>query len=448
MANGESFTLYIRGTVSVAQCTAVSNIATVSSDVRDDDLADNIYTVSTDILDQIAPMISSCPVARNIAGCNTAAITNPPYSAVLASSSYSEFSNATNQGVVSDNCSVGNVFYIDVASGSCPITVIRTWTVSDASGNMVECEQQIIVVDNIAPSASAPALINGIQCIANVPSPDPLVVTDENDNCGGVVTVSWLSDANNGGSGCPSSPYIVNRIYRVTDQCGNYTDVTQNIIVTDNTPPIITGTIPASSVIGCTTADAPGAVSTIAALESLGITINDNCTPKTNLLLSSSSTSSGICPLVVTRTYIITDLCGNSTNCVHIITINPPVVAFLCPSSVIEPACQSQDAINTAFSFWLATASASGGCNGVLTSNPMSPVAPSACGGSTTITWTYTNSCAPSGITCSATFTVTADMAPVISCPYTLPQVVDANSGTSYVNIGTDWDATATDDCG
>ncbi|MEN8226143.1 MAG: hypothetical protein ABFS05_12370, partial [Bacteroidota bacterium] len=83
-----------------------------------------------------------------------------------------------------------------------------------------------------------------------------------------------------------------------------------------------------------------------------------------------------------------------------------------------EAACQTQDAINTAFALWLAEASFSGDCNPVMTTDPVNPVAPDACGGSTTVTWTVTNDCGDAE-TCSATFTVTAPDDIVLTCPTT-----------------------------
>ncbi|MBK9016247.1 MAG: hypothetical protein IPM82_20475 [Saprospiraceae bacterium] len=46
--------------------------------------------------------------------------------------------------------------------------------------------------------------------------------------------------------------------------------------------------------------------------------------------------------------------------------------------------------------------------------------APSFCGGSTTVTFTYTSTCAPLTTTCEATFTVTAAPAPQLTCPIDL----------------------------
>lgn len=85
-------------------------------------------------------------------------------------------------------------------------------------------------------------------------------------------------------------------------------------------------------------------------------------------------------------------------------------VNLICPTNMTTAACQTQEAVNSAFSAWLASARASGGCNGVLRNN--NPVAPSACGGTTTVTFTYTSDCDPVTTTCEATFTVPA--APVV----------------------------------
>ncbi|HRK82930.1 MAG TPA: DUF11 domain-containing protein [Saprospiraceae bacterium] len=81
-------------------------------------------------------------------------------------------------------------------------------------------------------------------------------------------------------------------------------------------------------------------------------------------------------------------------------------VVFNCPANQTEATGQTQAQINAAFATWLATASASGGCNGALSNNNTG--APPASGGTTTVTFTYTSTCAPLTTTCQATFTVGA----------------------------------------
>ena len=83
------------------------------------------------------------------------------------------------------------------------------------------------------------------------------------------------------------------------------------------------------------------------------------------------------------------------------------LVSLTCAVNKTEGPCQTQTAINTSYASWLATVTASG-CNGVLTNN--STGAPSASGGSSTVTFTYSQTGCSSQVsttTCTATFTVT-----------------------------------------
>jgi len=72
-------------------------------------------------------------------------------------------------------------------------------------------------------------------------------------------------------------PQIVTRTYQIADICGNTSTCTQTITVDDNEVPLISGTIPNSTIEGCELEDAP-AVQNLAELEALGLNISDNCT--------------------------------------------------------------------------------------------------------------------------------------------------------------------------
>lgn len=116
-----------------------------------------------------------------------------------------------------------------------------------------------------------------------------------------------------------------------------------------------------------------------------------------------------------------------------------------CAQNKTEASCQTQAAINASYQAWLNSVTASG-CNGTLTNN--STGAPSACGGSKTVTWTYTQTGCPNQAqttTCTATFTVIADNTkPVFtSCPS------GANLGCNPSGtIPPAGNVTATDNCG
>lgn len=129
-----------------------------------------------------------------------------------------------------DNCDgTGSVAGVDVSDGnSCPETIIRTWTYTDACGNVATETQTIIINDITPPTASN---IASVQLVV-LPAADPSVVTDESDNCTANPVVAWVGDVSDGGF-CPE---IVTRTYSITDDCGNESFVTQEFIVGDPIP--------------------------------------------------------------------------------------------------------------------------------------------------------------------------------------------------------------------
>ncbi|MGI6305894.1 MAG: hypothetical protein ACOXZQ_08500 [Bacteroidales bacterium] len=88
---------------------------------------------------------------------------------------------------------------------------------------------------------------------------------------------------------------------------------------------------------GCTSeVDAPAAVATVSALESLGVLISDNCTPDSLLIVTSSDSHSGSCPVVVTRTYRVTDACGNYSEVTQTIYVADTTASLSSPASFLS----------------------------------------------------------------------------------------------------------------
>ncbi len=127
----------------------------------------------------------------------------------------------------------------------------------------------------------------------------------------------------------------------------------------------------------------------------------------------------------VTWTYTVASCgqqsgCGanNSLTCTKRFTVTPTAaVVFNCGQNVTIPACSTQTQVNTAWNAFLASTTASGGCNGIFSRT--NATTPSSCGGSVDVTWTYTTAgCGgqPSTQTCTRTFTVAAP-APVVLTP-------------------------------
>ncbi|WP_444542655.1 HYR-like domain-containing protein, partial [Flavobacterium palustre] len=170
-------------------------------------------------------------------------------------------------------------------------TIIRTYRINDGNGNTTDVTQNIIIDDTTPPTASNPATIT-VQCLSAVPAPDVLVVTDEADNCT-TPTVTFVSQTAN--------PLVndgtIIRTYRINDGNGNTIDVTQNIIIDDNTPP--TASNPTAITVQC--------LSAVPAPDVLVVTDEaDNCTTPTVTFVSQTAN-----PLVndgtITRTYRVDD---------------------------------------------------------------------------------------------------------------------------------------------
>ena len=140
--------------------------------------------------------------------------------------------------VTGDNCEVATVVndYNNTsdASGHYPVgTTTINWTVTDIHGNVNTTTQLVIVTDNQAPVITAPADVtvnadNGTCAATNVNLGTPIT----GDNCS---IASVTNDA--------TEPFSVGTTvvtWTVTDVNGNVSTATQNVIVIDNQPPIIT----------------------------------------------------------------------------------------------------------------------------------------------------------------------------------------------------------------
>ncbi|MFH6990614.1 gliding motility-associated C-terminal domain-containing protein, partial [Flavobacterium collinsii] len=135
----------------------------------------------------------------------------------------------------SDNCNANvPVVYTETKNSienecSTNYTLTRTWTSSDCSGNTTSYTQLITVRDTTPPTGTIPANVT-LQNIADIPVANTGAVTNTADNCSQTVTVT-VSDSNNGGTGCGSSPYILTRTYTLSDCAGNKTILVQTITV-------------------------------------------------------------------------------------------------------------------------------------------------------------------------------------------------------------------------
>jgi PKD-like domain/Domain of unknown function (DUF5011)/Secretion system C-terminal sorting domain/HYR domain len=223
--------------------------------------------------------------------------------------------------------------------------------------------------------------------------------------------------------------YILHRTWTATDNCGNSTSATQNITVSDTNGPIIT--CPANASVDCTADNSSAATGTA--------TATDDCSGVASMTQSDAITA-GNCAgnYTISRTWIATDSCGNSSSCVQTITVtdtHAPVIS--CPADASVDCSADNTSAATG------TATATDDCSGVASITQSDAIAPGNCAGNYVITrtWTATDSCGNSS-SCVQTITVTDTHAPVIACPAAAS--VDCSADNTSAATGT---ATAMDDC-
>jgi len=205
-----------------------------------------------------------------------------------------------------DNCSIATVTFTETKgnSGGCGSAIVRTWTATDACGNKAIHTQTITVEDHIAPvfTGTLPGNIT-VNC-DQVPAAATVTASD---NCGSPEVL--FNEVKTAGS-C-ANEYILTRTWTATDICGNAITHTQIIRVEDKTPPVFVGTLPRDIKVGC---DAIPAAPVL--------TATDNCGSAT--VVFSEVRTVGTCEengFIITRTWIATDACGNTTIHQQVITV-------------------------------------------------------------------------------------------------------------------------------
>ncbi len=204
--------------------------------------------------------------------------------------------------VFTDNCSeeVSVEFSSALTDDSvCGYTRVNTWTATDACGNEASVSQTIVVRDATAPVfTSTPENIT-VECNA-IPTP---TMPDATDNCDNVVEVTIAQ-----GMDASECPYNITRTWTATDDCGNTTEHEQVITVVDTTAPVLSG-VPVDAQVECT-----------AIPEVATVTATDNCDFILDVEYAETVANDG-CIIIITRTWSVTDKCGNLGEGIQVITV-------------------------------------------------------------------------------------------------------------------------------
>lgn len=358
------------------------------------------YATGTQIItvNDVVPPLIVCP--PDISGLQCSSDVPAPYA------NLSQFIAAGGQA--SDNCGGGAVVITlineSIVPGNCAnqYVLTRTYQAMDVCGNTSSAVQQITVFDNTPPQITVPGPLT-VSCAEEVPTADiNQVITS--DNCSGNVTVTVAQDVIS--DVVCANKYIINRTYTATDECGNAASGTQTITVNDVTPPVIV--VPADLNLVCAS-DVPAADINL-------VSATDNCIGDVTITFVGDEIVNQQCAnqYVIHRTYKATDVCGNFSTGVQVITVNdnvPPVIT--CPNDLLFSCAADVPAPNTSL------VQATDNCEGEVTITFVSDeIVQQTCANQFELHRTYmaTDVCGNSS-TCTQIISVADLIPPTIECP-------------------------------
>ena len=298
-------------------------------------------TATVTVLDTISPTVS-CPV--------NVVVNNDPG---VCSAASVALGNVT----TGDNCSpltVMNTSMINYPSGVTNVI----WTVTDIGGNSNQCVQTVTVIDTEAPVPDLATLADVTAECEVTALTDPTAT----DLCGAVITThdAILPITSLGTT-------VVTWTY--TDESGNASTQTQNIVITDITAPVadiatladVTAECEATALIAPTATDNCGGIVTVS---------NDVTLP-----ISTQGTT------IVTWTY--TDASGNASTQTQNIVIDDVTAPVADIATLVDVTAECEVTA-------LTDPTATDNCGGIVTvSNDVT--LPFSTQGTTVVTWTYTD---------------------------------------------------------
>ena len=203
--------------------------------------------------------------------------------------------------IIIDNCGANPLigFAENRIDGGCPqtYTLERVWTATDGCGNSGTGSQVVNVSDTEAPVLNNPPADMAVSC-DNVPPPSTNL--QPSDNCDFAPMIAFAERQ----TGTSCADFVLIREWTVSDACGNSNIYTQNISLTDDTPPAFAN-VPGNGTYECDNIPDP-----------MGVTLTDDCDTDPTMMVDEQRTN-GSCSgeYTLTRTWTGTDRCGNQATC-------------------------------------------------------------------------------------------------------------------------------------
>ena len=213
--------------------------------------------------------------------------------------------------IANDNCSTPIIAFVSDSIPNvvgCTETIIRKYSVTDACGNSIFVNQNLIrTIDVTNPTANSLIDLTVSGCNTSFPNADISLII-ANDNCSTPI-IAFVSDSIPNVVGCTET---IIRKYSVTDVCGNSILVSQNLIRSiDTIAPQLTSSLNSNSSVNC--GEIPIKPELI---------FNDNCSTSINVTYNQviSNTINGQYSII--RTWIASDVCSNINTITQTINVS------------------------------------------------------------------------------------------------------------------------------
>ncbi len=204
------------------------------------------------------------------------------------------------EALATDDCSSVTLVFTDEPLYDCGGSFIRIWRAFDGCGNQASESTVVNIVDTEAPVlVGVPDVAEG-SCGGTPPS----AVVTAVDNCDNDVSVEFSEESVPGNCGS-----VVTYTWTATDACGNTASAQRTFALTDNEGPVFE--LPLESVYA-NCGDA------IDGLNVATPVVSDACSEVVSIDYTDQEVA-GECALLIVRTYVATDGCGNTSTAERII---------------------------------------------------------------------------------------------------------------------------------
>lgn len=295
--------------------------------------------------------------------------------------------NNTGSAEATDNCTPSEDILLDFEDSFSGLTecagtgvILRTWTADDRCGNTSSCDQEIRLQDNQPPVIACP--LPATAGDLNEISPEQTGQATATDNASTIANIAIAyEDDRSGLDGCGG---ILQRNWIATDECGNVSVCTQDIIILDQEPPQLT--CPPAVEVTC---------ENIQNTDVTGLpTVTDNYSEDSALAINFIDRDDDLPPCGggdFVRIWTATDACENTSSCEQLISVLPDMQApeLRCPQEVKVSCGQETDLTITG------VAEAKDNCSAEVTldySDDFSGLG-SDCEGTVVRTWTASDLC-------------------------------------------------------